>query len=79
MMKTAAGSQNSNTTNDNNNHIERCHLRVLQSPHCALNCLQHVRSIGQGTIMCKLCTTQSAYHMQHVTCHTVQRDSSAIK
>ena len=25
----------------------------LQSPHCAANCLQHVRSSGPGTIVCK--------------------------
>ena len=25
----------------------------LQSPRCAVNCLQHVRSSGQGTIVCK--------------------------
>ena len=31
----------------------------LQSPHSAANCLQHVRSTGQGT-----CNTSSAYHVQ---------------
>ena len=25
------------------------------------------------------CSTQSAYHVQHVVCHVVRRDSSAIK
>ena len=26
---------------------------LLQSPHCAANCLQHVRSNGPGTVVCK--------------------------
>ena len=26
---------------------------LLQSPHCAANCLQHVRSSGQGAMVCK--------------------------
>ena len=53
----------------------------LQSPHSAANCLQHVRSSGQGAIVCN--------HVQHierlsratcrVTCHLARRDSSAIK
>ena len=53
----------------------------LQSPHCATNCLQHVRSSGQGAIVCKSCATHwlSAYHVQHVVCHLVRRDNSAIK
>ena len=25
----------------------------LQSHHCAVNCLQHVRSSGQGAVVCK--------------------------
>ena len=30
----------------------------LQSPHCAANCFQHVRSSGPGAIMCKFtCST----------------------
>ena len=35
----------------------------LQSPHCAANCLQHVRSSGPGT-----CNASSAYHVQ-VSCY----------
>ena len=45
----------------------------LQSPHSAANCLQHARSSGPGTIVCKSRATC------HVTCHLVRRDSSAIK
>ena len=52
--------------NDNYNHndcIERHNLRFLQSPHCATNCLQHIRSSGPGAIVCKSCATPN--DMQH--------------
>ena len=32
----------------------------LQSPHCAANRLQHVRSSGPATIVCKSCATHRA-------------------
>ena len=52
----------------------------LQSPHCAANCLQHVRSSGPGRNRVQItCNTSSTYHVQHVTCHVVRRDSAAIK
>ena len=53
----------------------------LQSPHSAANCLQHVRSSGQGAIVCKSRATHRALITCkcHVTCHLVRRDSSAIK
>ena len=39
----------------------------LQSPHCAVNCLQHVRSSGPGRNRVQItCNTSSAYHVQHV-------------
>ena len=47
----------------------------LQSPHSAANCLQHVRSRGQGAVVCK----SRATHQALITCHLVRRDSSAIK
>ena len=60
-------------SNNNNNRIQRAQFEIfLQSPHCAAKCLQHVRSSGSGTILCK--------HVQHierlsratqVTCHLV--------
>ena len=51
-----------------------------QSPHCAANCLHHVRSSGPGTSVCKLhANTLGAYYMQNVMCHMTQRDSSAFK
>ena len=53
---------------------------VLQSPHSAANCLQHVRSSGPGAIVCKSRATHRALITCkcHVTCHLVRRDSSAI-
>ena len=53
----------------------------LQSPHSAANLLQHVRSSGPGAIVCKSRATHRALITCkcHVTCHLVQRDSSAIK
>ena len=53
----------------------------LQSPHSAVNCLQHVRSSGTGAIVCKSRATHLALFTCkcYVTCHLVRRDSSAIK
>ena len=57
---------NSNTDHDNNDYIERCNSRFfLQSPHCPTNCLQHVRSSGQGEIMC---TSRATYRVL-ITCN----------
>ena len=49
----------------------------LQSPHCAAYRLQHVRSRGPGTIVCKSCAT----HRALITCNTTYYvpDSSVIK
>ena len=47
--------------NDNNNRIERSKLRFFpQSPHCVAKCLQHLRSSGQGTMVCKPRATRQA-------------------
>ena len=51
---------------------------ILQS-HCAANCLKHVRSSGQGAIVCKSRAAQTAYYVQHVVCHVLRRDGSASK
>ena len=37
----------------------------LQSPHCAANRLQHVRSSGPGAIVCK----SRATHRELITCN----------
>ena len=75
MMKPSL--DNDNTNNDN--RIERRKLKLLQSPHCGAKCLQHVRSSGPGTIVCKsrathreltciTCNTSRTYmcHVQHI-------------
>ena len=79
---------------ENNNHHHHYHRRrryhriqgrssrfFLQSPHCAVSRLHHVRSSDR--------VQSCANHVQHikhlsrttcrVTCHVVQMDSSAIK
>ena len=44
------------------------------------NCLQHVRSSAPGANHVQIaCNTSSTYHMQHVVCYVVWKDSSAIK
>ena len=64
----------------NNNRIDRSNSRFSQSPHCATNCLQHVRSRGPGAIVCKSCATHRALITCNRQCATwVRRDSSAIK
>ena len=41
--------------------------------------LKHIRSSGLGAVVCKSRAAQNAYQVQHVVCHVVRRDSSAIK
>ena len=55
-----------NNNNDKNNHSQRCYSRFffLQSPHCAVNRLQHVRLSGPGAIVCK----SHATHQALITC-----------
>ena len=46
---------------------------LLQSPFCAANCHQHMRTNGQGAIMCK----SRATHRARITCSMpVRRDNS---
>ena len=42
----------------------------LQSLHCATNCLQHVRSSGQGAIMCESHATHRAIISFNTSCAT---------
>ena len=56
--------------NGNNDRIERRDRDFLQSPHCPRNCLQHVRSSGQGTIVCKSPATHQALIIWNVLCAT---------
>ena len=38
-------------------------------PHCAANCLQHVRSSGQGAFVCKSLATHRALITCNMSCH----------
>ena len=42
----------------------------LQSPRCDANCLQYVRSSGQGAIVCKSRATHRALITCNVSCAT---------
>ena len=46
-------SADNNDNNNNNNGIERRCSKFLQSPHCAANCLRHVRLGGPGAVVHK--------------------------
>ena len=56
--------------NDNNICMERHNLRLLLSPHCPANCPQHVRSSGQGAVVCQCRVTHPAFVMSSVSCAT---------
>ena len=70
-----------NNSNDSNNNKTTINLIIiiiafkgairdfLHSPHSAANCLQHVRSSGQGAIVCK----SRATHRALITCKCMLR------
>ena len=63
----------SNEKNDgtiNNNRIERHKSRLLQSFHSVTSGLQHVRSSGQGSIVCKSRATQRPLIACNMPCAT---------
>ena len=46
----------------------------FQSPYCAANCCQHVRSSGQGAVVHKLRNnTLGVYYVEKVMCHVGTR------
>ena len=65
---------------NNNNRIQRRYSRFFTISSQRRG-LQHVRSSGPGAIVCKSRATHRTLITCkcHVTCHLVQRDSSAIK
>ena len=71
---------NNQNGNSNSNCIQRCNLRffiislLCSEPSPTRTLKWPGRNFVQIT-----CNTSSAYHMQHVACHIVRRDSSAIK
>ena len=72
-------SNNSNKDADNDRIKRRYSRFFLQSCHCAANCLQHSLKWPERNRVQITCNTSGAHHVQHVVCHVVQRDSSAIK
>ena len=46
----------------------------LQSPHCAANRPQHIRSSDPGAIVCK---SSSTYHVQHVVFRATWDEATA--
>ena len=67
-------------SNNNNNCIERCSSNFFQSPYCAANCFQHLTLKWPRCSRAQItCYISSAYRVQHVVCHVVRRDSSAVK
>ena len=50
------------------NCIESAIRDLLQLPGCAANCLQHVRSSGQGAIVCKSRATHRAVIACNMSC-----------
>ena len=69
------------TTTTTTTSIQRRSSRFFlkQSPRCAANCLQHVRSWPRRNHVQITCIKSRAYHVQCVVRHVVRRDSSAIE
>ena len=63
----------------NNNRIERRNLKFLtiSSLGCELSPTRTLKLPGCNRVEIT-CNTSSAYHVQHVVCHLVGMDSSAI-
>ena len=71
------------TESRNSRFYREAQFEILQSLHCAGNCLQlsptHTLMWPGCNCMQITCNTLSVYHVQHVMCHVVQLDSSATK
>ena len=60
-----------NDDDDNNDdRIDTVQFEILQSHHCAANCIQHVRSSGQDAIVCKSRATHRALIACSMSCTT---------
>ena len=53
---------------NNNNRIQTCYSRFLQSPHSAANCLKRMLKWPGRNRVQITCNTSSAYHVQ-VSCY----------
>ena len=51
---------------------------LLQFPHCATNCLQHVRSSGQGAVVCKSRATHRALITCNLQCATWYEETAQL-
>ena len=71
-------SSNNNNNDNNNDCTERPNLKCLQHPHCAANCLQHVRSNGKGADMCRLRATHWALITCNVPCATRYKGTTQL-
>ena len=85
MMTSNNNSNNSNSNNndddnDNNNSIKRRDSRyfIISSLRHHLSQKSTFKWPGRYSVQI-MCNASSAYDMQHIVCHVVQRDSSAIK
>ena len=56
--------------NNNDNPSEWPKSRLLQSPQCTANCLQHIRSSDQDAIVCKSHATLRALITCSMSCAT---------
>ena len=65
-------------SDNDNTRIER-HSSRFMSSSLRPNCLQHILEWPEHNCVQIMCNTLSTYHVQHVVCHVVRRDSSVIK
>ena len=63
----------------NKDSIERHNSKLLQSPHCTMNCLQHVSKWPGRNHVQITCNTSRNYHLQHVVCHVVLLSLAELK
>ena len=61
---------NNNNNKNNSNRIERCNSRFLQSSRTDSNLPEHVRSSGQGAIVCKSRESHRALISCKMSCAT---------
>ena len=62
-------------SNDNNGDRIRDFFTI--SSHFS-NCLQHIRSSGQGTIVCKSCATHQTLSMCNMSCATWYKGTAQL-
>ena len=65
--------------NNNDDCTERRNSRFfLQSPHCLVNCLQHICTSGQGAIMCKSRAIRQVLNMCNMSCVTWYEETAQL-